>query len=207
MALKVQYNGIANSIDSDLDNFKRLIDVFGVFPRGLYLNELLKVTRGELHWECDYSREAAIQSVYHSKAIVSPHKYYVPKVIQHLSTQNVLCTEYVDGVEIDTLVKAPQEERNRVGSLMLELCFRELFEWKMMQTDPNPANYLYDRKQQRLNLLDFGAGRDFEEEFLDTYLEIIHGAFTGDRDKIMAKSHELKFLTGEENREMQNAHF
>jgi aarF domain-containing kinase len=55
-------------------------------------------------------------------------------------------------------------------------------------------------------LLDFGAGRDFEEDFLDTYLEIIHGSFVGDRAKIMKKSHELKFLTGEENREMQDAH-
>ena len=87
VALKIQYNGIANSIDSDLDNFTRLIDIFGVFPRGLYLNELIRVTRGELHWECDYLREAAIQTIYHSKCIVSPEKYYVPKVVQHLSSQ------------------------------------------------------------------------------------------------------------------------
>lgn len=58
VALKMQYTGIANCIDADLDNFKMLIDVLGVFPRGLYLDELIKVTRGELHWECDYSREA-----------------------------------------------------------------------------------------------------------------------------------------------------
>jgi aarF domain-containing kinase len=60
VALKIQYNGVANSIDSDLDNFKRLIDMFGVFPKGLYLNEMIRVTRGELKWECDYLREAAI---------------------------------------------------------------------------------------------------------------------------------------------------
>jgi predicted unusual protein kinase regulating ubiquinone biosynthesis (AarF/ABC1/UbiB family) len=53
-----------------------------------------------------------------------------------------------------------------------------------------------------LNLLDFGAGRDFEEDFLDVYLEIIHGAYSSDKEKIMKNSHELKFLTGEENREM-----
>ena len=44
---------------------------------------------------------------------------------------------------------------------MLELCFRELFEWQVMQTDPNPANYLYEKNTGRLNLLDFGAGREF----------------------------------------------
>jgi predicted unusual protein kinase regulating ubiquinone biosynthesis (AarF/ABC1/UbiB family) len=64
---------------------------------------MIRVTRGELHWECDYLREAAIQTIYHSKCIVSPDKFYVPKVMQHLSTKEILCTEYVEGVEIDTL--------------------------------------------------------------------------------------------------------
>jgi aarF domain-containing kinase len=57
-----------------------------------------------------------------------------------------------------------------------------------------------------LNLLDFGAGRDFEDDFLDKYLEIIHGAYSKNRDKIMSNSLDLGFLTGEENKEMQNAH-
>jgi len=145
VALKVQYTNIANSIDSDLDNFKMLVDVLGVFPRGLYIDELIKVSRSELHCECDYEREAAYQRRYHKACIVSPTKYYAPKVIDHMSNKEILCTEFVDGVEIDTLMAEPQEVRNRVGSLMLELCFRELFEWKVMQTDPNPANYLYEQ--------------------------------------------------------------
>ena len=129
VALKVQYTGIANSIDSDLDNFKMLVDILGVFPRGLYIDELIRVSRSELHDECDYEREATYQRLYHSKCIVAPSKYYAPKVIDHLSNKEILCTEFVDGVEIDTLMSSSQEERNRVGSLMLELCFRELFEW------------------------------------------------------------------------------
>ena len=53
---------------------------------------------------------------------------------------------------------------------MIKLCFKELFEFKMMQTDPNPANYLFDTQKNLINLLDLGAGRDFEENFLDSYL-------------------------------------
>lgn len=56
----MQYTGVSGSIDSDLDNFKMLVNVLGVFPKGLYLNELIKVTRHELHWECNYEREAKI---------------------------------------------------------------------------------------------------------------------------------------------------
>jgi predicted unusual protein kinase regulating ubiquinone biosynthesis (AarF/ABC1/UbiB family) len=55
--LKVQYTGVADSIDSDLNNFKRLVSLFGL-PRGLFLDELVETTRGELYWETDYLREA-----------------------------------------------------------------------------------------------------------------------------------------------------
>ena len=58
VAIKMQYTGISSSIDSDLNNFKRIIDLLGVFPRGLYLNEAIDVARNELHWECNYEREA-----------------------------------------------------------------------------------------------------------------------------------------------------
>ena len=78
--------------------------MLGVFPRGLYLDELIRVTRGELHWECDYIREAAYQTKYRNKCIVSPEKFYTPKIIDHMSTREILCSEFVDGVEIDTIV-------------------------------------------------------------------------------------------------------
>jgi len=90
---------------------------------------------------------------------------------------------------------------------MLELTFRELFEWKIMQTDPNPANYLYDKERDMLNLIDLGAGTDFDDNFLHNYIEVIHGAATTNREKIMDHSLDLKFLTGDENKEMLDAHY
>ena len=81
-----------------------LVDVLGVFPKGLYLNELIKVTRGELHWECDYEREAQVQREYRANLATAPGKFYTPKVVDHLSTRELLCTEFVEGVEIDTFM-------------------------------------------------------------------------------------------------------
>ena len=81
-----------------------LVDILGVFPRGLYVDELIRVSRSELHNECDYEREAAYQRKYHDKCSVAPTKYYVPKIVDHLSNVEILCSEFVDGVEIDTLM-------------------------------------------------------------------------------------------------------
>ena len=76
-----------------------------------------------------------------------------------------------------------------------------------MQCDPNPANYLYEKNTGKLNLIDFGAGRDFTDEFLSSYIEVINGAAKSDKKKIIDSSLELGFLTGEENKEMINAHY
>ena len=57
------------------------------------------------------------------------------------------------------------------------------------------------------DLIDFGAGRDYDTSFLGHYLEIIHGAYTSDRKKIIDSSLQMKMLTGEENREMTDTHY
>ena len=90
---------------------------------------------------------------------------------------------------------------------MLRLCFKELFEWKMMQTDPNPANFIYDMQKQRLNLIDFGSARHFDEKFINSYMGVVYGAFKEDHQMIIQASKELGFLTGEENKECLGAHY
>ena len=56
-------------------------------------------------------------------------------------------------------------------------------------------------------MLDFGSGRDFDQAFLDGYIQIIHGAYVLNREQVMEHSLKLGFLSGEENKEMLNAHY
>lgn len=81
--------------------------MLGIIPRGLYLNEVLDVARAELHWECDYEREASYQRAYRKHTLNYPKDFYTPKVIDHLSSKSILCSEFVEGVEIDTFMNAP----------------------------------------------------------------------------------------------------
>ena len=50
MAMKIQYPGVARSIESDVDNLMRLIAVANVLPRGMYVENAVKV-RGR-GWGC-----------------------------------------------------------------------------------------------------------------------------------------------------------
>ena len=72
-----------------------------------------------------------------------PH-WNVPDVVEDLCSQGVLTTTFAAGVAIDKAAELPQEERDYIGTELLRITLRELFEFRFMQTDPNFANFLYD---------------------------------------------------------------
>jgi aarF domain-containing kinase len=55
-------------------------------------------------------------------------------------------------------------------------------------------------------LLDFGATREYNSNFVDKYIRIIKSAADNDRQGIIKWSRELKFLTGYETKIMEDAH-
>ncbi|KAL7695679.1 ABC1 protein [Lotmaria passim] len=211
VAVKVQYPGVAQSIDSDVANLKMLMSV-GVLPPGMFVNKILQELRSELSMECQYTLEAAKQMRY--RKLVADDAalslfFYVPKVFQDISTDQVLVSEYVRGVPVDQLGKrsdVPQDLRNYIAEQLMSLTLKELFLWKFMQTDPNFSNFLYSAKDNKMYLLDFGASREYADDFLADYLDVVTAAATGDRPAIIDKSIRLGFLTGREVKEMIDAH-
>lgn len=118
-----------------------------------------------------------------------------------------MTAELINGVTLDFAAEnLSQSKRNEIGKRVMSLTLEELFKFNYMQTDPNPANYFYNVENDQLFLLDFGATRAFPDEFLDNYIEIIKAATEKKFDRITDLSKVIGFLTGEENRNMLNAH-
>ncbi|KAI8813315.1 ABC1 family-domain-containing protein [Cladochytrium replicatum] len=176
VAVKVQYPGVANSIESDLNiesdlsNVQTLVVMAGFLPKGMFLDNTIKVARRDL---------------------------FVPAVVDELSTEHVL----TNGLSGQVLVLCPISPnpkgimyvtaiygRNEpsIGSIVLKLCLREIFEFHFMQTDPKWSNFLYDEQNNRLSLVDFGAAREFPDEFIRSYIEILQAASIGDREASLA---------------------
>lgn len=97
VAIKVQYPGVADSIDSDIVNLKRILGYTNILPKSFFVSDLLKNMRDELKEECNYINEAARQTEFRELFKGAKH-FYVPAVIPHLSTRHVLTSEWVDGV-------------------------------------------------------------------------------------------------------------
>ncbi|XP_042866521.1 atypical kinase COQ8B, mitochondrial-like isoform X2 [Penaeus japonicus] len=205
VAMKIQYPGVAEGIDSDINNLIGTLKIANILPEGLYVDSVIEVAKKELNWECDYIREAECTTRFRN--LVKPYpEYYVPEVISQLCTKQVFSSELIDGVPVDKCIEMDQETRNYICEKILRLCLLELFKFGFMQTDPNWSNFFYNAETEQLALLDFGACRSYDKSFVDKYIHIIHGAATFDREKIYEYSKQLGFLTGHEAKVMIDAH-
>ncbi|XP_074673860.1 atypical kinase COQ8A, mitochondrial isoform X2 [Strix aluco] len=205
VAMKIQYPGVAQSINSDVNNLMTVLSMSNILPEGLFPEHLIEVLSRELALECDYQREAACARKF--QELLKDHPFfYVPRVVDELCSKHVLTTELVSGFPLDQAVGLSQEIRNEICHNILVLCLRELFEFRYMQTDPNWSNFFYDPQLHKVALLDFGATRGFDEKFTDVYIEVIKAAADMDRERVLKKSIEMKFLTGYEVKEMEDAH-
>ncbi|KAF3436625.1 hypothetical protein FNV43_RR23717 [Rhamnella rubrinervis] len=205
VAMKIQYPGVADSIESDIENVKLLLDYTNLIPEGLYLDRAMKVAKEELSRECDYELEAKNQKQFRD-LLSKAQGFYVPLVVDGISSKRVLTTELVSGFPLDKVALLTQETRNYVGRKLLELTLMELFVFRFMQTDPNWSNFLYDDATKSINLIDFGAARDFPKSFVDDYLRMVLACANGDRDVVIQMSQRLGFLVGTESDAMLEAH-
>ncbi|KAG8443853.1 hypothetical protein GDO86_009154 [Hymenochirus boettgeri] len=205
VAMKIQYPGVAQSIHSDVNNLMTVLSMSNALPEGLFPEHLIEVLSRELTLECNYKREAACCKKFKEFLKDDPF-FYVPGVIDELCSEHVLTTELVSGFPLDQAEGLSQEMRNEICNNILQLCLRELFEFRFMQTDPNWSNFFYDPQLHKVALLDFGATRGFDEEFTDLYIEIIRAAADQDREKLLKMSIDMKFLSGYESKAMEQAH-
>jgi predicted unusual protein kinase regulating ubiquinone biosynthesis (AarF/ABC1/UbiB family) len=192
LAIKVQYPGVRHSIDSDVDNVATLMRVSGILPREIDLTPLLVEAKRQLHEEADYAREAEHLARF-GVLLADDPDYLVPALHAGLTRPDVLAMGYVEGDPVEAMTGAPQAERDRVATLLIQLLLRELFEFGLMQTDPNFANYRHDASG-RLVLLDFGATRTISPALAEGYRVLMRAAMADDRDAAIAAARSLGFF-------------
>ncbi|KAK2601938.1 hypothetical protein QQS21_004529 [Conoideocrella luteorostrata] len=206
VAVKIQFPGVADSINSDLDNLGILLNATKLLPKGLYLNKTIDNARLELGWECDYEREAQCAIRYRELLQGEQDVFLIPSVHLEACGKQVLTMDFMDGVGVTRVTSFTQEQRDWIGTQIMRLCLQEITKFKFMQTDPNWTNFLYDAEQNKLVLLDFGASRDYHEDFVRQYVQLLDAACRSDRTAVKELSESLGYLTGHESRTMLEAH-
>jgi predicted unusual protein kinase regulating ubiquinone biosynthesis (AarF/ABC1/UbiB family) len=196
IAIKVQYPGVRRSIDSDVDNVAALLRLSTLLPKTLDITTLLTEAKRQLHEEADYACEGAYLKQFGDLLADAP-EYVVPAFYAPLSGKNVLAMSFIESVPIESMITAPQAERDRIMTLLIELVLRELFEFRFMQTDPNFANYRYDQKSRQVVLLDFGATRALPQSVVTQYQTLMNKGLAGDAQGVLAAVLDVGFMNAQ----------
>jgi predicted unusual protein kinase regulating ubiquinone biosynthesis (AarF/ABC1/UbiB family) len=169
LAIKVQYPGVRESIDSDIDNVMNLLKLSGVLPKHIDLTSVLAEAKAQLKAEANYLQEAEFLNTYRENLGNDP-RFIVPFVVDELTDKNILTMEYIEGSPITDISNMSAGIVDLVCSQLMDLTYQELFTHKLMQSDPNFANFLYQSDTQKIVLLDFGACRQLSQHTSVHYL-------------------------------------
>lgn len=193
LALKVQYPGVARSIDSDVDNVMALLRLARLLPEGADLGALVREAKAQLRAEADYLREA--DNLERFGALLSGDTdFAVPGLERNLCHRTVLAMDFLPGNPIEALADASESMRERSVRQLFRLLFRELFEFRLVQTDPNFANYRVQEATGRIVLLDFGATRAYAKRTVAGYRRFFRGAVERDRAGVLAGLLQIGYL-------------
>jgi predicted unusual protein kinase regulating ubiquinone biosynthesis (AarF/ABC1/UbiB family) len=160
VAVKVQYPGVAEAVETDLRNAMLLIPLVKRLAPGLDAKALATEMRERIGEELDYELEA--QNQRRLARLMRGHPFIsVPRVHTDLSTRRVLVSEYVDGAGFEAVRRADEAERDRYGEIVFRFFFGLLYRDRIALGDPHPGNYLL-RVDGRVCFLDFGLLRDID---------------------------------------------
>ena len=202
LALKVQYPGVARSIDSDVDNLASFLRLAKILPVDLDLDPVLREAKRQLKREADYRIEAENLRRYRALLADEPLAV-VPDVHDDLTTKRVLAMDYLHGLPLEDLCgpEHAQAERDLVGAFLQRLLFRELFELHFVQTDPNFGNYRLLPDGRRIGLLDLGAAGPIERSLAERYAELVRAAMCEDRERMRESIFALGLVPRDERPE------
>ncbi len=205
VAIKIQYPGVGDSIDSDLKILRSLAQsLISLSGRKINLTELFEELATVLKQEADYDLERAHMKEY-GALLASYPDFNLPVPVESHCSKHVLTMTWMPGLSIqDWLKRMPSRtEREQIARNVLDLYCKEFFEWGLVQTDPNYANFLIEPRPLRLTVLDFGATLRYPAEFRNRYIEMLRDVGSLNAQKVIDSSIRFGVLDPRESPESQ----
>ncbi len=199
LAVKIQYPEVDKAIVSDLRFLKVILSTSKLIPKGPRFDQIFDEVKTMLEQEVDYRNELAFTQLFYELLRDDP-RYKVAIAFPEYCSQRVMTTEYMGGKASDSpeVLALSQEQRNQLGQAYLELYLRELFEFAAVQTDPHFGNYRIhidpSGAQDQLILLDFGAVRRVDSDFLKPYRNLVLSALNQDGEGVTRAGRDLGLL-------------
>lgn len=207
VVLKVQRPGIKKLIAADISILKNIVSIIeSRFPQYLVYQprELVKMFEQSITEELNFRMEANNLAQF-QQMFQEDREIFIPALYRELSTESILCMEYVQGYKITNLEKLKQF--NITGQDLalrgIRLYFEQIFEYGFFHADPHPGN-IFVLEDGRIALLDYGMVGSVIEKDKILFAKLLLAIY--DQDVQGLKKAILKFSTGlrkEEERELE----
>src|SRR4051794_32921463 len=192
VAVKVQYPGVAEAVESDLRNLSLLLPLVKRLAPGLDVKALYGELRERIAEELDYELEAqnhrAVERAFRGHPFA-----FVPKVHTDLSSRRVLVTDLLSGRRFSEVKALDEAERDRFGEIVFRFYFSLLGRMRRVCGDPHPGNYLL-LDDGRVGFLDFGLMRTLDPEHLEGERALARAVADYDAEGVHAILAELGYL-------------
>lgn len=193
VAVKIQYPGIADALESDVANAGILVRLARVLAPGLDAKAVASELRERVLEELDYEFEAQNQRNF-ARAYDGHPFIFVPKVHSRLSRRRVLVSDYVEGRGFDEVKELEQDERDIFGEIVFRFCFGSIYHLQHFNADTHPGNYLL-MEDGRVAFLDFGMTKRVTTQQIQLEQRAVDAAGRDDPEALRAALHDLGFVT------------
>lgn len=193
VAIKVQYPGVAESLESDLSNLASMLNLGRVLVDRRRLDDYLAEVRRAIVAEADYEAEGRNLDLF-SMILAERPGVRAPIHFPQWTRPTVLTMEFVAGQKLDTALGAMTDEEERTDLLMR---FIETYVWMFheqleLHADPHPGNFIVDESGD-LVILDFGCVKSCDPAFADGVLDIMDACWQRDDERVARLYRELGF--------------
>lgn len=208
LVFKVQFPGIEKTIESDVKLLRIIFSQASILMgKSVNLESTFNELQTTLLEETDYHREG--EKLIKARSFFAlDDRFSIPHWFREYSTRRVLALEFKEGKAISEWLKThpAQPEKQRIGTALFEFFLEEFFKLGMVQTDPNPGNFLINTLGQ-IVILDFGAAKEYNEEFISSYKEILRAGYKKDKDRVIELSTQFGLLNAKESTEVFDLYY
>ena len=183
LACKLQYPDMQSAIDADLNQLKIIFSIYERYDQAIQTGHIHAELSERLREELDYEREAQHCALY-AFMLQDEKAVHVPKVVTDLSTRRLLTTNWLQGEKILNFVAAPAAQRNRIAMHMFRAWYVPLYYYGIIHGDPHLGNYTV-RKDDSINLLDFGCIRVFPAKFVGGVIDLYNALMQNDNARAL----------------------
>ena len=193
LAVKIQYPGVADSIESDLKLVRpfalRLLNLSGK-DADIYFEEV----KNKLLEETDYLNELE-QSNWIKAKCAGLEGIVFPTYFPTLSCEKVITMEWMDGLHLSEYVQQEKsrEKRTAIAQRLWNFYLFQLHELKKVHADPHPGNFLINSANE-LVALDFGCMKEIPKDFYDPYFALTNPQNLSESETFKKYLFELEVL-------------